>query len=429
MRNRFVLAALFATCVAAAPSAQIPDGSVLVSQLRSTPTLFGGEVWVYNATAPTPWTSLNPQLPNDFPNWVAMDAGNMDLLVPYVNATTFGTGLAVQVLSNGTNNILASMSTGYLNNLDLDFDGTWLGAGGSTGTDLIAFVNGPTPSINTLYTDATVGATWNELAIDRDPGGPDIVIARFATSGARLFSTTRAMTVQTINSTLNSLSGVELIPETGQYLCCGFATPGVAIVNKDGTVARSITVAGANGAHINKDGTAWIIGGTNLNLVDYNTGTITSTTTPTNLPATRGFAPSGVEVYGSRQVTCLGTGAPGSDVNITVSSRNPADSSNAGYQLACSFGRRPALSIPGSNDMLCLAPDALFQLSVSNTLPGIFQNFTGTLNAFGNANATVKVTIPASLPANLGLVVFVSGVSFGTTGINSVFNTHWFEIN
>lgn len=402
--------------------AQVSDGDVLVPQFRSLQSSSSGDIWAYDPSTNT-WSTVFGPIPTDFPNGIAMAPNNTDFVMPYVNESSQRTGMVLRVTPAGQPTTLASLAAGILHGLDLDFDGTWLGVGGATGADLIGIAGGV---VNTLFTGTTIGTGWNEMTIDRDPGAPPYVIARL--SGApHLIGSARGGVLVTLNATISNLTGIELRPETGEYLCCRFTNPGVYLVNKSGAVVRSFAVGGTNGAKVNKDGTAWVAGLADIKRIDLNSGAVVLTTAPTLSP-TLTFNPTGIEVYGSRYVTCTGTGRPGTSVAIGVSSRKPIDA-NAGYQLACSFARRPALSIPSSRDRLCLAADALFRLSASNTLPTIFQNFAGRLDAFGVAPLPVRVRIPASLPRNLGLSVFVSGVSFGPAGIHTVFNTHWFVIN
>jgi len=83
-----------------------------------------------------------------------------------------------------------------------------------------------------------------------------------------------------------------------------------------------------------------------------------------------------------------------------------------------------------NGEFLDLSVDSLFLVTAQDLLPTVFRNFAGRLDAKGNAVASVR--IPAGLPTNLGIPIFVSGVVIDPQApgaVSTVGNTHWFVLN
>jgi hypothetical protein len=121
-------------------------------------------------------------------------------------------------------------------------------------------------------------------------------------------------------------------------------------------------------------------------------------------------------------LTGSGSGAPGTDINFTLSAAGDA---GLVYQMGSSFGNGP---IPIDSRKLELSPDALLVLSVSGLLPMIFQSYAGMLDASGAA--TAKLRIP-NLPVLKGVRIYTAFVTLKATapsGIASVSNTFLFTI-
>jgi hypothetical protein len=137
------------------------------------------------------------------------------------------------------------------------------------------------------------------------------------------------------------------------------------------------------------------------------------------------WATYGMTVYGRRVVTCRGQGGPGAKINVVVQSQR-ASAGGASYQLACSLGRRPGVTLPNGERLMLNVTDPLFFLTSTNQIPTIAQQFSGTLDASGRAVATVA--LPGNLPANLGVTVFCGGVIYAGANIVQVTNIHWFEL-
>ncbi len=230
--------------------------------------------------------------------------------------------------------------------------------------------------------------------------------------------------VSSAGDPLHQLAAVEMWAETGQYLTCDFVAPQVHLVNKNGSIATSITASGTNGAKINQDGTAWVIGRNVVSRVDLRQSTVTSLLTFTPGPG-KSLSFTGIDVYGSRRLTCRGSGKPGTTVNITLSSRKPADAFKT-YILACSFARRPSIDL-GIGDRIHLTVDDPFLVSVGAN-NSMFARFLGVTGSTGEATAAVN--IPSALQANLGITVFVAGIILDANNlVQTVTNTHWFVLS
>ena len=421
MSRRILLVLGLLMVMAGLTAAQPVDGDLIVSNIYepNPSTAYGGFTAIVASNGS--WTTLaGPIAASAYShNWVRMAANNTDVVIGGFNTTTFADGLLFSATPGGTLTTLTKLPGTYPNGFALDGDGNWIICGSST---MWSF-DDSSLTLKTLFTHA---GPLNEMTIDRDPGAPHFVIAIYSdttltTPTAKLFGANATGITTTIvlgvQEPLKRASGVELDPRTGHYLVCDFNAPQVSVVNKAGAVVSSLTVASANGAAVNRDGTAWVCGTTNLALVDLVNPSVLKTLPITN-PGR--FAGSAVEVSGSRQLVC---DSDGKTVAVYLQSRRKFDGNKA-YQLACSFGRRPSSKMP-SGEFLCMAIDPLLMLSISGNLPGIFSGFAGTTNAFGNASA--KIMVPKAVQG-LGIPIFVAGVLYDKTGIQTVTNTHWFTL-
>ncbi len=133
----------------------------------------------------------------------------------------------------------------------------------------------------------------------------------------------------------------------------------------------------------------------------------------TNRSLTVARGPNSVVAFG--EVHAHGIPAVGSTYPVFISS--PKDAGKA-YILAASFSTRPGIPIGSRTVPLHL--DDLF--AISQTIPGIFQNFRGFLNASGQAVALLK--IPPS-PALSGFGFYLAAVvvdSAAPQGIGTISN-------
>lgn len=423
--RRTVLGAAALIVLGGSAASQLRDGDVVVSQNPGS-TPLGGELWAYGPSSNS-WSTVSAPILNHLPTCVTMDEANAGFLVPYMDKTVANfSGFVARVATSGVSTTLASASIA-LTGFELDHDGAWIGAAWRTsGGAILSYQNGV---VTTLVIDPSLNWRWVGAAIDRDPGAPPYVVAIAGSTGIRLFGADRQIVTTLIPTAMQSLSAIALWPETGQYVCCGTRSGqlSVYVAEKDGRIAHTIPFPVIPTAvSVNKDGTAWVVGAKTVARVDLRTATLMTITPPVG-PSTPWFG-NGIETYGSRYVTCRGSGIPGTAVSIAVSSRKQIDA-GARYQLACSLTRRPAITFPGTVDRLCLGADTLFQTSAADLLPGVFQNFRGRLDTQGVAASPIRVHIPPGLPRGLALNVFVSGVTLGASGIQTVFNTHWFEVN
>jgi len=403
--------------------AQPSDGDLIVSQGGALGGGFTAAVKMDGR-----FTTVGPLVPGRFHNWVRMAEDNTDLVISLVDSSgAFVLGEMARVDPAGKLTTLRMLHTTFVQGFDLDGDGMWI-LYGPTGTFGLDANNG---YALTTFFQGYPSPPGNDGLIDRDPGGAQYVVGLFVQnisfSIPKLMTGDRRGNLTTLFSSkgdpLLRFSCAELWAETGYYFTCDSNAPECHLVRKDGSLATSISVPGANAARVNLDGTAWVAAGNLLTRVDLRSGAVVSLVT---VRSSAPFAATGVEVYGSRKLTCTGSGQPGTAVGVRLSSRNPADANRA-YVLACSLSRRPALRF-GIGDRLTLAPDPLFVLSASGRAPTIFRNFSGTTDAFGNAAATVN--IPAAMPSALNLAVFCGGVILDRRGaVQTVTNVHWFVLN
>ncbi len=120
------------------------------------------------------------------------------------------------------------------------------------------------------------------------------------------------------------------------------------------------------------------------------------------------------------ELTVTGTPRPGATMTLVIN-----DEPGLPYQLGSSLGTGP---IPIGARPLGLSPDPLLALSVSGTLPGTFVGYTGTLDAQGLGQASLRIP---NVPALAGVVVHSAFVTFKPSaplGIQSVSNTESFWI-
>jgi hypothetical protein len=400
------------------------------------------------------------------PNWVEMASDNKNLMVAGIPSgatpTALGNGnwfFSVSPQGSIIRTLVSDTATPttsghYINAFDLDYDGTWILA---SGYSLFAF-NETTMSYGTLWTAGTAAGTHNAFVIDRALGGPEYVVGQFnisTSTNACLMGVDRKGHVASISVGGPSyVSGIKIDRVTGDYISSGFGIAGTGSggeymrTTKKGVLqtlnapTTATTMYRANGIYIDQQHLAYIL------TYDWQTQPVPTvannyvcsvykmdlqgvyiTQYVFGSTLTRAiFAPAGITEYGSRHVTCLGSGKPGTAVTVRFSSRRPGDAGKA-YQLAAAYSYTSGIRMP-NGQYLDLALDSLFVLTAQNALPFIFQNFAGVLDASGNA--TAKVAIPASMPPGLKMPVFVSGLVIDPGvpgGISSVGNTHWFVLN
>jgi hypothetical protein len=97
---------------------------------------------------------------------------------------------------------------------------------------------------------------------------------------------------------------------------------------------------------------------------------------------------------------------------------------NANYQVGLALSSAPGFPVPGVGTVP-LALDHLFLLSISGVLPGVFQNFSGVLDANGWATATLNLP-PGPL---VHLDFSVAAVTYGPGGISFITNGEDLKVN
>jgi len=443
MRSLVLSASVLAlTFVAGFAVAQRPNDGDLVFSLLDSNTFQNGAVVYVNPQSPAGVTTLTTNLQNNaFHNWVRMAPNNSDVVVAEIDSA-FAQSNLLSISPGGFPTTIIQGIPGGVNGYALDGDDTWIVAAANTS------LFGVNHSSGALSSFILVGpGLFNDVAILRE-AGIRYVIADFQTTSAvapKVLGADRngiTTTILSAANTLNRISSIEVDPKTGDLLTGDFDGPttsppepngGVEFnrVSRNGQVTPLTAFVGANAVKVNPDDTAWIAGfvvspslNTAVMRYDLAGGAVI---TIVSIPAisTNPWSISGLDVYGSRPLTCNGQGGPNSTINITIKSQRPRAAA-AAYQLALSFGRRPGVKTPNGERLHLDVTDALFALTVQNLAPFLFQKFSGVLNVVGAAQA--KVRLPATFPSGLGLTVFCAGVIFDQAGVVQVTNTHWFEL-
>jgi hypothetical protein len=341
---------------------------------------------------------------------------------------------------------------GQVNAFDLDGDGTWILGGGTR----VWSYDENTSTYATLYDAGAPTGAIHALLLDPALPRGDMVLGKANPSSpatAKLVEADRSGVISTLSTAGPShVSGLRLDPTMGDYLCSAFG-PGsngtggeFSRVSKTG-VYRALNngltpMYRASAIHVDKQHLAWILtedvravpmppanpSSLVCSLYKVDTAGVFITLFRFSSTLTRSvFAPSGLTRYGSRNVVCNGTGRPGTTVKVSFSSRKTADAGRP-YQLVCSFGYTGGVRLP-NGEYLDLSLDPLFFLTAANRLPFLFKNFSGYLDPYGEASASIG--IPAGCPAGLGIPIFVSGLVTDSRvpgGVTTVGNTHWFTL-
>jgi hypothetical protein len=334
--------------------------------------------------------------PTGFFNWVAMGANNADLaavralpgrfaFVPPAGGIAWGVSLA-----------------GVANGFDLDQDGSWLTVTSAADAVWRVSADGTTA---TFLLAAPPGL--DGVCVDQDTG--DAILAIFAPwpNGAllRLSRATGALT--TIASGLGRVSAVDHCAQDGTFYLSRHDSGEVLNVSPGGSVT---TVHVGWPAGVRSASCLKVVDETGELLVG---GLVSSLPGRVALLSRTGLVlafqdlplylhPTGVELYGSRKVSGLGTFAAGRPYTVSFSFPRSA---GRPYVAALSTGLRPGLALPDGRT-INLAPDALLARSLGG-LPGITTGFAGILDAGGRAAGTI--TPPAGFPA--GVRLFVSAVA------------------
>jgi len=389
--------------------AQPADGDLIVV-VQNQPAIL-----IVNPTTGR-WSTLAPPAPPIWYFWARMAADNHHVLA--IRAAEI-----MAITPGGVQTTLVRTGSSSPGGPRLDFDGKWiLTAGDPQPVERFWAMDDASYAITTLFNAPMNFQTWSQVAIDRDPGGPPYV---FASLSDTLFACDRRGILATLHSRPAwGPAHAALNPSTGDYLVGAYGLPQLSLITKNGIVTTLPGPGMVFSCRFDDDNTAWIVHPTQSPVIlriDMKGTVITQFT----LKGAPGNIPVDIEIYGSRRLVCRGSGKPGTSVRVTLQSQKPGDARKP-YALACSLARRPGFRFP-SREWLHLAPDSVFQASALGWLPQVFSGFQGITSASGRAVASVQ--LPASLPAGLGITVFVAGIIFDGTGLRSVTNTHWFVLS
>ena len=432
----FLLVILLAPAVAAQPQ----YGDLVITTGHGAAGNVNGYTGYLNPANPSTLTTLSNAPYGNFHNWVRMAPDNTDLVYTRVTLQTVpNSGALMNLQPSGIRTTIASFSGINTDGYELDHDGQWILSARSPPLS-------PKPNY-VLGVDHTTGATttfaslfsttwFNEIAIDRDPGSMPYTLVcccLSGTSGPEVLQADRQGHVTTVlaGSVIPANTAIELDPRTGDYIIGYIGNGNIIRMTKSGT-KTTLTAFSGNAIKILQDDTAWIAHGgwTSRTLLHFDLSTSTVFSLFVS-PIPQGWNLMGLEVYGSRTLVC-NQKSP-STVTVNVQSRLPGAEGKQ-YVLAASLARRPAapakcLQFANGEYLFLDATDPLFFLSALNLLPGVFQNFQGALDPFGNNPQSLPITvqIPQSL-RGAGITVFVAGVIFDQTGVLQVTNSHWFVL-
>jgi len=438
---RSVTALLFLGILATAVAGQPADGDLIISFIERTPQnqIAGGFTARFDPSNPARWTTIASAPPTYWHNWVRMAPNNADLVIAQCNGQVWQTHLVNSDPGGRVNTVSPSLPV-QLDGFELDHDGCWIACGQNWTYDYLFGIRHSAATAQTFFTvPGRAPGQFNEVAIDRDPGGPTYAIAVFNPASLtgptpKILHADRSGIVRSFTwagNPLLQLSGIELHPRTGDHLTTDFAglPNGVEVnrVSKTGTVTTLLAFTGTNAVKIDQHDTAWILGylGSIPTVLRYDlTRNVTLSFVQLSGLPPRSAATS-VEQYGDRTLVCNQSATVPCTVTIDVQSRR-SGAGGQSYALAASFARRPGVTMPNGEWLHLDTTAPLFLLTALNLMPSsLFQGFRGRLDAFGNASA--KVNIPRGL-CGLGLPIFVAGVIYNQTGVIQATCTHWFVL-
>ncbi|MBN2491495.1 MAG: right-handed parallel beta-helix repeat-containing protein [Planctomycetes bacterium] len=117
-----------------------------------------------------------------------------------------------------------------------------------------------------------------------------------------------------------------------------------------------------------------------------------------------------------------GSGLPGTSIAFALLA---AADAGLPYQMGSSFGNGP---IPIDTRTIGLSLDSVLVLSIGGTLPGIFQNYAGLLDAQGKATASFNIP---NIPTLKGIRIYTAFVTLSPaapSGVSNISNSFLFTI-
>jgi hypothetical protein len=406
--RRCFLYAAISIGIASVLQAQIPSGTSYV--VLTNTGLGGGDLIAVDATGVA--STIRP-IPGRVPSTVEELPGQNALLVwngSGVVAYDRRTGAAVATSLSG--GISGSISWGYLdehrgmvwgesfgsgfrsddlsgsnprqflfNNRNTHSRGAW---NGTTGGSVVAHF-GISPSLDRIFFVDRQGTVVRSLAhsgftsLDWSPWSGDLFLAQADATGSRVLRLSQVGALTTIP--ISGLSRRALL----------------ALEVVEQPIEHFVAVHAGGGANV-------------LAFITPR-GTVTSLGT---LPAA---SFRDVAVLHGRSLWGAGKWVVGQAGLLTVDfGRNHAGEA---YQVALALGHRPGIPL-GTAGTLHLTADPLFALSVTG-VPGLFVDFSGTLDLQGRAPKTPAVNVPG-VPALRGLRVFGAAVAYTSRGVRAVSN-------
>lgn len=345
-------------------------------------------------------TTWFPGLLGYFPNWITMAGDNERVTVALADGNQFLTGAHTLVTPAGAVSTVQfySSSLGFPNGQARDGDGSTYAAHQS------GLITRYDPLLQSFATVGFTGTALNAISIDRERGRVLGVVfpstTPFPGSIVQYSPATGSVTTLLAQSALISRpTGIGVDPTSGDIVLTRLDTPGLLRFDARRRTLQTLnTMGGLNGLVVSTRNTFLVPNGPNVTEFAPD-GTVLNTF------AFAGKALASVLEYGSRRISPSGTGVPGSVHTIAVTA--PSTDANRSYYLGASLGVRPPVATFGG-EPLNIAADPLLALSIGGTLPGVFQQFAGVLDA--NGRATAAIAIPGSLPAGLNLPVHVGGI-------------------
>jgi len=350
-----------------------------------------------------------------FPNWISMASDNTRMYVPFVQSSTYTSGLLAYVSSTGLLSLLKNIGQdiGFSNGHEPYSTAGFINAGHRGA--LFQF----DPSTLDLTTLTSLPQVLNEVAVDRDDG--TLLGAIFAPTNPSLVGsllrfdvgTSSVTTLINVSPAISRPSGLVFDPATGDYILSRFDAPGLLRI--DGTTLAVSTLWNgplANALALSPRNTFYMATETDIREFDGG-GTIVNTFTfPIQVRI------MGVAEYADRRVSVSGVPAPGGTVTVDVASGKPSDAGKS-YALAVSFSTRPDAVGPFPNgEVMNLAADPLFFASATDSLPFIFAGFRGVLDA--QARGQAQIHIPSTIPPGLDLALHVGGIVVDAAAPGSV---------
>lgn len=298
--------------------------------------------------------------------------------------------------------------TTRLRGATLDQDGSYVVAGYGGGR-IYRMVGS---SVRTLSTIS------RPFALCRDFDTGNFIVGTYLSSGQviQVDRVTGRQTTIASGTYLSDITAVEHLPSFNGYYAVGryASTNGLVILRRDGSTERIVNIPYLYGLKFdpkrnrlfaaNYRGVIYELepNGTIVRSRDFGTS----------------YAWSGIDVFGSRNVSLSTAGSRGSEAYVYLRFNASPKSS---YCAALSLGMRPGIRIGARYQHVRLDP--LFFATVCGRLPFFTRNFVGTLSSsgIGSAYFTIPagpvVGIPIYVTASAVNPAFPGGLDFGNTDV------------